>query len=186
MSSRIYVYFPPRVDKPPLTRRDRLNPHPCLQRHPFPAPRYAKRPGVALYSIDPLSPLLTTSSSYCTLKITEHNLFWQSPAAHLDESPRPQKIYIHANGCVNALGYLSGTVVVESQPMVWSLALCSYDVKQDPVAYGAEFGVVVVFMAKGPRTVSYSRVSITSALTIGVLKERATFGWSKSSFRYIA
>ena len=37
--------------------------------------------------------------------------------------------------------------------MVWSLALCPADAKQDPVmVYGAEFGVV--FLAKGPRTVS--------------------------------
>ena len=31
--------------------------------------------------------------------------------------------------------------------MVWSLALCLDDTKQDPVVYGAEFGVV--FLAKG-------------------------------------
>ena len=36
--------------------------------------------------------------------------------------------------------------------MVWSLALCPDDAKQDPVVYGAEFGVV--FLAKGRRTVS--------------------------------
>ena len=36
--------------------------------------------------------------------------------------------------------------------MVWCLAPCPDDVKQDPVVYGAEFGVV--FMAKGPRTAS--------------------------------
>ena len=36
--------------------------------------------------------------------------------------------------------------------MVWSLALCSHDAKQDPVVYGLEFGVV--FLAKGPRTSS--------------------------------
>ena len=35
--------------------------------------------------------------------------------------------------------------------MVWSLALCPDDAKQDPVVYGAEFEVV--FLAKGPRTV---------------------------------
>ena len=35
--------------------------------------------------------------------------------------------------------------------MVWSLALCPDDTKQDSLVYGAEFGVV--FMA-GPRTVS--------------------------------
>ena len=36
--------------------------------------------------------------------------------------------------------------------MVWSLALCSDDAKQDPVVYGAEFGVVL--LAEGPPTVS--------------------------------
>ena len=37
--------------------------------------------------------------------------------------------------------------------MVWSLALCPDDTKQDSVVYGAEFGVVL-FLAKGPRTAS--------------------------------
>ena len=37
-------------------------------------------------------------------------------------------------------------------PMVWPLALCPYDAKQDPVVYGAEFGVV--FLAECPRTAS--------------------------------
>ena len=36
--------------------------------------------------------------------------------------------------------------------MVWCLALCPEDAKQDPVVYGVEFGVV--FLAKGPRTIS--------------------------------
>ena len=36
--------------------------------------------------------------------------------------------------------------------MVWSLALCPDDAKQDPVVYGAEFDVV--FLAEGPRTAS--------------------------------
>ena len=34
--------------------------------------------------------------------------------------------------------------------MVWSLALCPDDAKQDPVVYGAEFGIV--FRAEGSRT----------------------------------
>ena len=59
--------------------------------------------------------------------------------------------------------------------VVWSLALCPDDAKQDPVVYGAEFGVV--FLAKGPRTASIQRASIASAFTIRVLRERATFGW---------
>ena len=36
--------------------------------------------------------------------------------------------------------------------MVWSLALCPDYTKQDPVVYGAEFGVM--FLAEGPRTAS--------------------------------
>ena len=36
--------------------------------------------------------------------------------------------------------------------MVYSLALCPYGAKQDPVMYGAEFDVV--FLAKGPCTAS--------------------------------
>ena len=36
--------------------------------------------------------------------------------------------------------------------MVWSLALLLDDAKQDPLVYGAEFGVV--FLAEGPRTAS--------------------------------
>ena len=36
--------------------------------------------------------------------------------------------------------------------MVWSLALCPDDAKQDPVVYGAEFGVE--FQAEGSRTES--------------------------------
>ena len=36
--------------------------------------------------------------------------------------------------------------------MVWSLALCPDDAKQDSVVYGADFGVV--FLAEGPRTAS--------------------------------
>ena len=36
--------------------------------------------------------------------------------------------------------------------MVWPLALCPDDAEQDPVVYGAKFGVV--FLAKGPRITS--------------------------------
>ena len=36
--------------------------------------------------------------------------------------------------------------------MVWPLALCPDDAKQDPVVYGGEFGEV--FLAEGPRTAS--------------------------------
>ena len=36
--------------------------------------------------------------------------------------------------------------------MVLSLAMCPDDAKQDPMVYGAEFGVV--FLVKAPRTAS--------------------------------
>ena len=43
--------------------------------------------------------------------------------------------------------------------MVWPLALCLDDAKQDPVAYGAEFGVVV-FLAEGLK-ITTTQVAIT-------------------------
>ena len=60
-----------------------------------------------------------------------------------------------------------------------TLALYPDDAKQDPMVYGAEFGVA--FMAKGPRTVSLftgrgSRLP-RPLFTIRVLRESATFDW---------
>ena len=60
--------------------------------------------------------------------------------------------------------------------MVWSLALCLDDAKQDPVVYGAEFGVV--FLAKGPRTASIQKGLDFLGLYHSSLREIATFGWS--------
>ena len=60
--------------------------------------------------------------------------------------------------------------------MVWSLALCLDNAKQDPVVYGAEFGVVL--LAKGPRVLHpYNRALIASAFTIRILRESTIFGW---------
>ena len=56
--------------------------------------------------------------------------------------------------------------------MIWSLALCPDDAKQDPVVYGAEFGVV--FLAKG------RLCSITIIITIQV-RRIVTIGTSYSS-----
>ena len=42
--------------------------------------------------------------------------------------------------------------MVRRHPVVWSLALCPDDIKQDPVVYGEEFREM--FLAKGPRTAS--------------------------------
>ena len=58
--------------------------------------------------------------------------------------------------------------------MVWSLALCPDDAKQDPVMYGAEFGAV--FLAEGPRTAPIQEGLVASAVTNRILKEGATFG----------
>ena len=64
--------------------------------------------------------------------------------------------------------------------MVWSLVLCPDNAKQDPVVYGAEFGVV--FLARSVNVLpSYSTASIASAYTFRVLRESATFASSKSS-----
>ena len=54
MSTRVYFLFLPRGHEPPLTLRDRLNPHLSLERRRFPIPRFAKRPGVSLNAIGPL------------------------------------------------------------------------------------------------------------------------------------
>ena len=89
-------------------------------------------------------------------QVSEHDSLRQPPAAHSDERPCPQKSS-RSQRRLNALtpGYLKGTVV-RGHPMVWSLALCPDDAKQDPVVYGAEFGVV--FLAKSSRMSVISRV----------------------------
>ena len=152
MSGRVFLFLPPRGHEPPPTLRDRLNPNLSLYRHRFPIPRYAKCPDVALYTVDPFFLLPTPSSTHCALKVSEHDSLWQPPVAHSEERSRPQTSS-RVQRCLNALapGNLKGAVV-RSHPVVWSLALCSDDVKQDPVVYGTKFGVV--FLAEGPRTAS--------------------------------
>ena len=62
-------------------------------------------------------------------------ILWKSVLAH-KKNIRVSKV------CLNPVtsGYLEGTVV-RIRPIVWSLALCPGDAKQNPVVYGAEFGV---------------------------------------------
>ena len=69
MSSRVFLFFPPRGHEPPPTLRGRLNPNLSLYRHRFPIPRYAKRPDVALYTVGPFfllppRPLRTAPSRF--------------------------------------------------------------------------------------------------------------------------
>ena len=153
MSSRVFLFFPPRGHEPPPTPRDRINPPLSLYRRRFPILRYAKCSDIALYAIDPLFHLPTPSSPHCTLKVSENYSLWQPRPAYSDERPRPQKSS-RAQHCLDALapGYLKG-MVEAGHPMVWSLALRPDDAKQDPVVYGAEFGNRV-FLAEGPRTAS--------------------------------
>ena len=68
MSSRVFLFFPPRGRKSSLTLRDHLNLHRCLQRHRVAVPRYAKRPSVALYTIDILFLFPSPPSLHCILK----------------------------------------------------------------------------------------------------------------------
>ena len=131
MSSRVYLFFPPHGHGPPPTPRDRFNLYICLQRHRFPIPRYAKHPGITRYAIGPLFLLHALFSPHCTFNVSEHDLFWQTPAAHSDERPRPQASSWDKR-CLNALtsSYLEGTVL-RGHPMAWSLALCPDDTKHD-------------------------------------------------------
>ena len=123
------------------------------------------------YFSSPARPLRTAPC-----KVSEHDLLWQPPAASSDERPRSQKPS-RAQRCLNALaaGYTKGTAV-RGHPMVWSLALCPDDAKQDPVVYGAEFGAV--FLAEGPRTASIQEGLDCLGLYQRVLRESETFGWS--------
>ena len=175
MSSRVYLFFPPRGYEPPPTLRDRLNLHLSLQCRRFPPPRYAKRADVALDAIGPLFPHPTSFSLRDSLR--------QPHAAHSDEErPRPQKFGC-AQRCLSARTpvYFEGTVI-RDYLIAWSLVLRHDDTKQTPVVYGAEFDVVL--LAKDPRTGPLQKASLASALTIWVLGKRATSGWSYRSCRY--
>ena len=121
----------------------------------FQSPAMPIAQDVVVYAIGPLFLLPTPSSPHCTLKVSKHASLRQPPTAHSDERPRP-KTSSRSQRRLNAStpGYLKGTVV-RSHPMVWSLALCLDDTKQDSVVYGAEFSVV--FLAKGPRTAPHPR-----------------------------
>ena len=148
MSSRVYLFFPPRGYEPPPTLRGRLNLHLSLQCRRFPPPRYANRPDVALDAIGPLLPHPTSSSLHDSLR--------QPHAAHSDEErPRPQK-----SGCAQRFlnarttGYFAGTVI-RDYLIAWSLVLRHDDAKQTPVVYGGEFDVVL--LAKDPRTASLQK-----------------------------
>ena len=166
MSSRVYLFFPPRGHEPPPTLRDRFNPHLSLQNRRFPIPRYAKRPDVALYA---MGPLRTAPSRF-----PNTTRFGSRPPLIRVSAPAHKKSYINSvQRCLNALtpGYLKGTVL-RGHPMIWSLALCPDDAKQDPVMYGAEFGVMLSW-----RRVHvlhpYRKTSVALAFTIRVLRERA-------------
>ena len=102
MCSRVYLFFPPRGHEPRPTLRDRLNLHLSLKRFCFPNPRFAKRPDVALYAIGRLFFLPTSSSPYCTLKVSENDSLWEIPATHSDERPLPQKNSSNAQRCLKA------------------------------------------------------------------------------------
>ena len=98
-----------------LPFRDRLNPHPCLQRCRFQVPRYTKRPDVALCAIDlcPLSLLPTPP--------------WQPSFAHSDDRSQPHKSS-RAQACPNALAFrLLKSTVADYHPVGWSFALCPND-----------------------------------------------------------
>ena len=111
---------------------------------------YAKRPDVALYTVGPLFLLPIPSSPHCPLKVSEYVSLWQSPVAHSDERPRPQKSS-RTQRCLNTLApsYLKGTVV-RGHPVVWSLAL-------RPMRRSKTGWCTVRSLAEGPRTASIQK-----------------------------
>ena len=80
----------------------------------------------------PARPLCTTPSRFPNI------IRFGTARAHSEERPRPQKSS-RAQRCLNALapGYLKG-MNVRGHLVVWSLALCPDDAKQNPVVYGTE------------------------------------------------
>ena len=62
MSSRVYLFLPPRGHTPLPTLHSRINPYLCCQRLRFPIICYGKRPDIALYAIGLRFTLPTPSS----------------------------------------------------------------------------------------------------------------------------
>ena len=85
MSSRVYLFFPPRGHEPPRPPSVTVSVHSSAIN------------AIALHSLampNARMSLCTQSVHYFSfppLKVSEHDSLWQSPAAHLDERPCPQK-----------------------------------------------------------------------------------------------
>ena len=128
--------------------------------------------------------LSTPSSPHCLLRISRHVLQWQLPATPLAKRHRPQRSS-RAQRRPNALspGYLMVTIV-RWHPMFCWFTLLAGDAKQYLVVHGAEFKEMP--LAKAHDRNAYIAVSTSSALTTGVFRESATFGWSYISLIRIA
>ena len=183
VSSHVSLCIPARAHKPP--------PHPLWPSQPTPVPPTPSLSGPPLYQPSGCRSVRTRSTlspshlvlSTLQLKVSEHDSLWQLPTAHLDERPRPHKS-LRAHGCVSGLtsSHLE-SMVLRSHPVVWSLALCPDDAKQDPVVYGTEFGVV--FLAKGTRASFIQEGLDCLGLYRSGLKGSANFGSLGSSRRYL-
>ena len=132
ISSRVYLFFPPRGHEPP----------PALSAVAYQSPVTSNaRMPLCTQSVHsfffPPGPVRTAPSRF----LNTIRFVWQPPAAHSDEHPRPQKSLLVRN----AVLMISHRIISRArlyqiiQWLVWSLALCSDDGKQDPVLYGADY-----------------------------------------------
>ena len=140
MSSRVYLFFPPRGHEPPPTLRDRLNPYLSLQRRRFPVLRYAKRPDVALYAIGPLfllppRPLRTAPSRFPNMI-----RFGSRPPLIRMSVPAPKSLLVR-----NVVSMLSHEVISRArlyEVIRWSdLLRCVLMMRRPGVRYGVERSV---------------------------------------------
>ena len=177
MSSRVFLFFPPRGHEPPPTPRDRINPPLSLYRRRFPILRYAKCSDIALYAIDPLFHLPTPSSPHCTLKVSEIIRFGNRVLLIRMSVPAHKSLLVR-----NIVSMLSHRVISRAwlkQVIRWCGLLRCAPMMRSKTRWCTVRSLAIECSWRRAHVLHpYRRASIASAFTIRVLRESATFGWS--------